>query len=113
MLLVINHAKQTMFLTTFCEKVPKPLKNIKKRNLVCNIKHMNLVLNFNRFNTIIYIQNSVVCQVSRQINYVRTTLCEKVPKTVKKHKKRNVAHNFKHMTIVFNANHLQKTIYTK
>ena len=40
-------------------------------------------------------------------------LCEKVPKTVKKPQKCNLAHNFKRKTMVFNSNHFNTIIYTK
>ena len=54
-----------------------------------------------------------MCQFSSQTNQVLTTLCVKVPKTLKNPKIGNLARNFKHMTIVLDSNHFSTIIYTK
>ena len=54
-----------------------------------------------------------MCQVSRQIYQVSTTFLDKVPKTLKNPKKRNLARNFKRMTIVSNSNRINPIIYQR
>ena len=105
--------KTNQVLTTLCEKVAKTLEKPKKQNLASNFKHMTTIFNSKHFKTIIYIPNSVVCQVSSQTNQVWTSLCEKVPKTLKKPLKGNLAHNFKHTPIFFYSNHFSTIIYMK
>ena len=74
---------------------------------------MTIVFDSNDFKIIIYIPNSVVCHVSWQKNQVSTILYEKVPKTLTKPQKRNLARNFKHMTIIYDSNHFNPIIYLK
>ena len=103
----------TQVWTTLSEKVPKTLIKPQTRNIALNFKHINNLFDSNHFNTIKYIPNSVVCHVSRQITQVWTTLSKKVPKTLKKPQKWNVARNLKHMNIVFDSNHFNTITYTK
>ena len=66
---------------------------------------MTIVLESKTFKPIIYTKN-VLCQVSWQTNQSCTTTCEKLPKTIKKSKKRNLARNLMHMTTFFDSNDL-------
>ena len=60
----------------------KNAKKPQKRILAHNIKYMTIVFDSSHFNTY-FTPNNVVCQVSWQTRKVLTTLCEKVPKTLK------------------------------
>ena len=71
---------------------------------------MTIVFDSNHFNPIIYTKQCCVPSVVANKPSL-TTLCEKVPKTIKK--KRTLARNFKRITIFFDSNHFDTITSTK
>ena len=105
--------KMNQVWTSLCEKVQKTFKKPQWRNLARYFKRMTIVFDCHHLKTIIYIPNSIVCQVSCQTNQVWTILCKKVPKILKIPQTRKLSRNFKYMTTVFDFIHFNTIIYTK
>ena len=90
----------------------KKHKKAQKRILARNIKHMTIVFYSNHFNTILYTKKWCVpffVAYKRSMNH----FMRESAKNAKKPQKCNLAHNIKHMTIIFDSNHLNKIFYTK
>ena len=97
-------------LNHFMRESVKNAQKTSKRNLTLNFKHMTISFNSKHFNTIIYTKQ---CYVPSFVPHKPSLNDFKVPKTLKKPQKCNIARNFKHMTIVFDSIDLKTIIYTK
>ena len=73
---------------------------------------MTTVLDSNHFKTIIYTHYCCALSFAPQKPNLNHFMRE-IAKNAYKTKKRNLARNFKHMTIVFDSNYFKKIIYTK
>ena len=74
---------------------------------------MTIVFDSNHCNGITYIQNSVCAKFCGKETQFELLYAKKCPKRLKKPEKRNLARNFKHMTIAFDSNHFHRLTYTK
>ena len=91
----------------------KTLKNPLNHKLARNFKHMTIIFNSNHFNTTIYTKECCVPSFVQNKTKFELLLCTKVPKTLKNPLNHNLAHNFKHLTMICNSNNFITIIYIK
>ena len=91
----------------------KRLKKPQKHNLARNLKHITIVYNSNHFNTITYTKQCCVPRFLANKPSFKQFLRESAQTAEKKSKKRNLASNFKRMTIFFNSIYFKTIIYKK
>ena len=98
--------------TNLCEKAPKTLKKPQKHKLVCSFKHIIIVSDFNHFNKITYTKQFCVPSFAANKPCLNHYIRESAKNAVIL-KKRNLARNIQHMTIIFDSNLLKKITNAK